>query len=301
MAARIGGGRSLGRAGLLAAAALGLAGAGPAPQDFPATTTEADILRWTRAHTSIDRGSILSIGSQAVIAFERRTGTADDVVSAEVREELIGPDLAARAQARSVRITLDLDCAAHRYRILGRTLFALADLQGQGRNEAGSQGWAQVDETAPIGKAWQAVCTPGFVFPYATAAAPVPALPVRPPEKGPAAPLARPPAPPARPAAPPRSGAYEVLLGSYTVPANAQGAADKLTRGFADALAGRKPAIRAATVGGKAFSVVTVAPFASAADASGFCARIKPSGLVCVAKTREASRPPPAASKQPPF
>ena len=284
-------GAGLGRAVLLALAALGL-GAAAAPQDFPASSSDAEILRWVKARTSIDRGTILSVGPQAVIAFERKTGSLDNVVSAEVREELIGPELAARAQARSVRITLELDCGAHRYRILGRTLFALTNLEGQGRNEAGSQGWAQVDETAPIGRAWQAVCTPGFLFPYASApptaaATTTPSKPdlIEPTAKAKTAAIAKPTAP--------RSGDYEVLLGSYSVPANAQGAAAKLTRRFAEALAGRKPSISPVTVSGKSYSAVRVGPFATAPDASSFCTRIKASGLVCVVKTKESAKPAP--------
>jgi hypothetical protein len=279
--------------------AFGVAGAAPATQDFPASTAEADVLRWVKARTSIDRGAILSVGPQAVIAFERKTAVAGTIVSAEVREELIGSDLATRAGARSVRITLELDCDAHRYRILGRTLFALANLQGEGRNQAGSPGWAQVDETAPIGKAWQAVCSTDFVFPYAKSAAPSP-----PPSASPQLPP-----PPVKPAAPPRTGAYEVLLGSYSIPANAKGAVDKLTYGYASALGGRRPQISSVEVGGKSYSAVRVGPFATAADASGFCARIKPSGLVCVVKTREpdtakeskVTRPTKPSQKTPPF
>ena len=285
--------RRLAPAGLLAGAALGLAGAASAAQDFPASSSESDILAWVRSRTSIDRGSILSVGPQAVIAFERRTGTAQNVVSAEVREELIGPDLAARASARSVRITLDLDCASHRYRILGRTLFVLTDLQGAGRNQAGSPSWAQVDETAPIGKAWQAVCTAGFAFPYArTSASPPPPQSQLPPTELPRTqrPATQPPS--TKPPATPRSGDYEALLGSYAVPANAQGAVDRLTGGYAAALDGRRPGIVAVTVGGKSYSAVRVGPFASAAEAGEFCARIKPSGLVCVVKAKPGPKTP---------
>ena len=262
----------LGGAALLAGLAAGPASALAAGTDSPASLSETDILRWVAAHTSITRGSILSVGPQAVIALERNTGATGGVASAEVREELVGTDLAARAQARSVRITLELDCATRRFRILGRTLFALPDLQGQGRDEAGAQTWTAVVESAPIGLAWKAVCTQGFVFPYAGAPRPAAAPPVR----------------AVRPVAPPMSGAYQALLGSYAVPTNAQGAAGKLTRGFGEALAGRRPRISSVVVGGKSYAAVTVAPFASAAEAGDFCARIKPSGLVCVIKRRDA-------------
>ncbi len=259
----------VGRAGLFAqvmlaaCAAASLAHAAPSP-DFPSSPAEADVLRWIGARTSISRASILAIDPRAVIALERETALSDrpGVISAEVREELIGADVAAKAQARSVLISLELDCGARRFRILGRTLFALTDLQGAGRNEAGSQAWSTVDEAAPIGKAWRAGCDASFAFPYAT------------PSRGQAA-MAM---------APAGSGSYQVALGSFSVAANAQAAADRLDHGFGDALAGRHPAIRATTVNGRAFSVVTVAAFATSGEASDFCARIRPSKLECAVR-----------------
>ena len=249
------------QAALIACAMTSLAHAAPSP-DFPSSPAEADVLRLVGARTSITRASILAIDPRAVIALERETARADrqGVVSAEVREELIGADVAAKAQARSVLISLELDCAARRFRVLGRTLFVLPDLQGTARNEAGSQAWAAVEEAAPIGKAWRAGCDAGFTFPYAT--------PLR-------APTA------ASPAGP---GAYQVVLGSFSVAGNAQAAADRLDHGFGEALQGRRPAIRPTTVGGRAYSVVSVGAFATADEASAFCGRIRPSKLECAVR-----------------
>ena len=242
-----------------------LAHAAPAA-DFPASTAEADVLRWLGARTSITRASVLVIDPRAVISLERKTALADrqGVISAEVREELIGADVASKAQARSVLISLELDCGARRFRILGRTLFGLPDLQGTARNEAGSQAWTAVEETAPIGKAWRAGCDASFTFPYAN--------------------------PPRVQAAARTTGVYQVLLGSFSVAANAKAAVDRLDHGFADALAGRRPAIHPTTVSGRAYSVVTVAAFASAAEASDFCGRIRPSKLECAVRKLGAKR-----------
>ncbi len=256
----------------LAGLAVGLAHAAP---DFPASSGEADILRWVSARTSIARGAILAVSPQAVIALERETGAGQGIISAEVREELIGADVASKAQARSVLISLELDCSARRFRILGRTLFGLPDLQGTARNEAGLQTWTTVEPAAPIGKAWQAGCDTGFVFPYAG------------PGRVQTAAASRVAATPAAPA----EGAYQVVLGSFTVAGNAQVAADRLDHGFADALAGRRPRIRPATIGGKAYSVVTVAAFASAGEASDFCGRIRTSKLECSVRKLDAKPP----------
>ena len=134
------------------------------------------------------------------------------------------------------------------------------------------QTWTTVEPAAPIGKAWQAGCDTGFVFPYAaparvqaTAASKLPAAT--------------------------GAGAYQVVVGSFTVAGNAQVAADRLDHGFAEALAGRRPRIRPATIGGKAYSVVTVAAFASAGEASDFCGRIKSSKLECSVRKMDAKPP----------
>ena len=252
---------------------VGLAHAAPVPGDFPSSAGETDVLRWVGSRTSINRAAILAIDPRAVIALERETAAADrpGVVSAEIREELIGTDVAGRAEARSVLISLELDCGARRFRILGRTLFTLPDLQGTARNEAGNQAWTAVDERAPIGKAWRAGCDTSFAFPYAgprLQPASAPAL-----ARVPSATLA---------------GSYQVVLGSFTVAGNAQAAADRLDHGFADALAGRRPRIRPTTISGRSYSVVSVATFASAGEASDFCGRIRLSKLECAVRKLDA-------------
>ena len=75
-----------------------------------------------------------------------------------------------------------------------------------------------------------------------------------------------------------------MVLGSFSVAGNAQAAADRLDHGFAEALAGRRPVIHPTNVGGRAYSVVTVAAFASANEASDFCGRIRPSKLECAVR-----------------
>ena len=263
--------RRCAQAALAAWAAAGVGYAAPAP-DFPSSPAEADVLHWLDARTSITRASILAIDPRAVIALERQAARPDPpgVISAEVREELIGWDVASKAQARSVLISLELDCRARRFRILGRTLFALPDLQGTARNEAGSQAWAQAEETAPIGKAWRAGCDASFALPYAR--------PLR----------------VQATAAPAGGGPYQVVLGSFAVATNAKAAADRLDHNYADALAGRRPVIRPTTVGGRAYSVVTVAGFASPEDARAFCGRISSSKLECSVRKSAAKPAKPA-------
>ena len=119
-----------------------------------------------------------------------------------------------------------------------------------------------MEGTAPIGKAWRAGCDASFAFPYASSSKTQAAMAT----------------------APAGSGAYQVALGSFSVPGNAQAAADRLDHGFGEALAGRHPAIHATTVNGRAYSVVTVAAFATAGDASDFCARIRASKLECAVR-----------------
>lgn len=327
-------------AAVIACAFAASARAAPAT-DYPASPAEPDVLKWLADRTSVTQGSVLVIQRLAAISLERRTAAdKGGVVHAGVREEIIDADTASRALARSVLLSVDLDCSQRRFRILSRTLYGQPDLKGEGRTEAGSQAWTPVDPGAPIGKAWQAVCSKDFAFPYAVRTeAKAPAPPESRSEPKPPTPAAAPaqaqakaqpppqlraeekpsePArvqaktapqaetrsvakaePPSTPAKPPKTqpkasapaaapasakGDYEVVLGSYTVQTNAQGAADRLEHGYGDALAGRRAAIRSISANGKAYSVVSVAAFASVAEANDFCGHIKKSALPCTVK-----------------
>jgi hypothetical protein len=245
---------------IIAAGPLHAASTAQPAGDYPASLSEAAILDWIAARTSISRQSILSVGSRAVVALVRLTPKAkgDTTVEAELRAELIAPEAAAKAQERSVRFSLQLDCAARRVRIVGRTSFALPDLQGRSQSDSQSRAWAAVDEAAPIGKAWDAGCTPGFVFPYA------PKSPTAPPPAGPRA--------------------FEVVLGSFAERSNAQAAADRLGRAAHRALAGRPVTIRTTTVKGRVYAVVAVGGFDMAEAASAFCGEARKVPLECVVK-----------------
>lgn len=321
------GGRGRGRDawGLLAASAVLIAGAAfaqtaPAPAspdaDFPASNSESDILHWIAARTSIPRSTILMIEPRAVVALAGRSqpGTAGGPVHAEVREELLGTD----SKTRSASFSVDLDCAGHQFRIVQRKIFTLPNLQGEGQDNPEAAPWAAVNEAAPVGKAWKAVCTNDFVFPYAgvrTAAAapslqqpiatalrsspppttpppprptakPAPETPVR--KLASAAPSAAlaPPAPPRPVAATPAAagGAFEVVLGSYTVRENAVAASAKLDTALASEMAGRRKALAPATVRGKAYTVLTVSGFPTPSDAADFCKAAKAIPLACLVK-----------------
>ncbi len=272
----------------------------PAGGDLPATSSEADILHWIATRTSIPRASILMIEPRAVAALAGRSpaGAPGSLAHAEVHEELIGPD----ARTRSAMFSVDLDCASHRFRITQRKTFALPDLKGEGQVNPQPGPWSAINEGAPVAKAWDAVCTAGFVFPYAaprTAVAAV-AAPRRastqdgswlPPPiaftssaaADASPPAVKPPSAAARPV-PAAGGPYEAVLGSYTVRENALGASAKLDQVLAREMAGHTKALVTATVKGQVYTVLTVDGFASAADAAGFCQAAKAIPLACLAK-----------------
>lgn len=297
--------RRVGKGGTTAVIALSLFVAGqalaapaPAPAaDLPSSNAEPDILRWIAQRTSISRRLILIVEPRAVVALASGISMGPgSVARAELREELIGPD----AKTRSALFFVDLDCTTKRFRIAEREMFPLPDLKGAALTDPDPKAWAAVDEAAPIGKAWLAACTQGFVFPYAAqpvaASAPTPT----PSKKSPVPPtqiLAGAPAPrtasrpapagtsaPAPAPTPAAGGAYEAVLGAFAVKANAQAASEKVDRVLAPALAGRRKALVAATVNGKALTVLTVSGFSSAADAASFCTAARAIHLDCVAK-----------------
>lgn len=282
------GGRALGRLALAAMAALMAQGAQAAPAagaaDYPATTAEADILRWIAARTSISRGSILILEPKAVVALAAKGAPMGSVVRGELREELISPDV----KARSALFIVDLDCSTRRYRIVERRIFPLPDLKGEPQVDPQARAWAPVIDTAPVGRAWLAACTDGFVFPYAAQVAaappaqPTPPAPPPPPRRLAAAKTA-PAAPPPSPSPAP-DGAYEAVLGAYTVRANAEAASEKLGRALAGRLQGRRKTLVPATVKGTNYTVLTVSGFATAGEASGFCAAAKAIPLACIVK-----------------
>ena len=279
-------------ASLIAAEAAGAAA--PSGGDYPASTSESEILRWVSARTSIARGMILMIEPRAVIALAVRPSPPTGALArAELREELTGED----AKTRSARFLVDLDCSSRRYRIVERRMYALPDLRGEPQTDLQARPWAPVEEASPIARAWQAACTPGFVYPYASVAVatapPVPAL--KPPAPRVQRVVAAPPVSetpasqaPATPT-PPTSrpviaGPYSAVLGSYTVRANATAASEKVDRILGAQMSGRRKALVAATVKGVSYTVLTVSGFASAAEAAGFCEAARAIPLECLAK-----------------
>ena len=274
-------------AALISGAAQAQPAPTPAPQagDVPASNSEADILHWIATRTSIPRGTILMLEPKAVVALAGKTPPAEGgLAHADIREELIGPD----AKARSAMFSVDLDCTGHRFRIVTRTTYALPDLKGDSQVNPEAAPWTAVNDGAPVAKAWQAVCTNDFAYPYATrtAIATSPSAPgTRPAAAAPVRRLAAaPPAP--TPAAAPASagGDYEAVLGAYTVRDNAVAASEKLDHVLSNELAGRRKALVSTTVRGKAYTVLTVSGFATAADASDFCKAARNIPLACIAK-----------------
>jgi len=305
-------GRGLGvwpAAGGTLAVLIGGAALAQAVGDFPASTSEADILHWVAARTSIPRASILMLEPNAVVSLASRSppGAQGTPAHAEVREELIGPD----AKTRSALFSVDLDCAGHRFRIVQRRTFPLPDLQGEGQVNPQPAPWTEVAEGAPVAKAWAAVCTSGFVFPFAgqqtasaatvvqgpiptapsaiapvakAAAPPAPRAPVRKLAAASSPPAPKPSPPPEAAASPVAGGPFEAVLGAYTVKDNAVAASAKLDKVLSAEMAGHRKSLVAATVKGQAYTVLTVSGFANPTDAADFCRAAKSIPLACLVK-----------------
>ncbi len=270
--------------------------ASPAGADAPASISEADTLRWIAARTSISHGMILMVEPKAVVALAARPPPAlGAVVRVDLHEELTN----AEAATRSARFVVDLDCSTHRYRIVERRMFPLPDLKGEPQTDLTARPWGVIDEGSPIARAWQASCTSSFVYPYASlaaaAAAPTPLSPPRqsvtakPPKAiakaaPPPAPAASEPTPAPAPIAAGPAGPYIVLLGSFSVKANAVAASEKLDRALASQLAGRRKTLTAAIIKGTAYTVLAVSGFTDAAEAGAFCKAARGIGLDCLAR-----------------
>ncbi len=296
---------------LAAASALLFAGAATAQTlpaaapggDFPASNAEADILHWVATRTTITKSSILMVEPRAVVALASRSpaGTPGALAHAEVREELIGQD----AKTRSASFSVDLDCAGRRFRIIQRKTYALPDLRGEAQDNPQPAPWAEVNEGAPVAKAWKAVCTNDFVFPYASqqtasgasslqrpiatalpSTPPAPKSMTRPAPEAPVRRLATAAPPPklADSEAGASGGAFEAVLGSYTVRDNAVAASAKIDKALAGQMAGHRKALVAATVKGQAYTVLTVSGFATPTDAADFCRSAKAIPLACMVK-----------------
>ena len=284
--------------GMLAALSAGsaLAAAPPAGADAPASTSEADTLRWIAARTSISHGMILMVEPKAVVALAAKPPPAiGAVVRVDLHEELTS----AEAATRSARFVVDLDCSTHRYRIVERRMFPLPDLKGEPQTDLAARPWAVIDEGSPVARAWQASCTSSFVYPYASlAVAAAPPAPLAPPPRPvaakppkaiakaapPPAPAASAPTPVPAPVAAGPAGPYIALLGSFSVKANAAAASDKIDRALASQLAGRRKSLTAATIKGTAYTVLSVSGFADAAEAGAFCKSARGIGLDCLAR-----------------
>ena len=278
---------------LAALIAGGAAAAAPSGGDYPASTSESDILRWVAARTSVARGMILMIEPRAVIALSARPLPPNGALArAELREELTGAD----AKTRSARFLVDLDCSSRRYRIIERRMYALPDLRGEPQSDLQARPWAPVEEASPIARAWQAACTPGFIYPYAPLIAAAPAVP--PPRQPPpriqaaAAPPPASEAPAWQPSAVPTpspsrsivTGPYTAVLGAYSVKANATAASEKVDRILANEMVGRRKALVAAAVRGVSYTVLSVSGFASAEEAAGFCTAARAIPLECLVR-----------------
>ncbi len=280
---------------VLAALIAGGAAAAPSGGDYPASTSESDILRWLAARTSIARAMILMIEPRAVIALSARPLPPNNgLARAELREELTGAD----AKTRSARFLVDLDCSSRRYRIVERRMYALPDLRGEPQSDLQARPWSAVEEASPIARAWQAACTPGFIYPYAPLIAAAPSGPPPPRPTPPRIQAAAGPPPPASDgsawqpsavAAPPTTrsivaGRYTAVLGAYSVRANATAASEKLDRVLANQMAGRRKALVAATVRGVNYTVLSVSGFAAAEEAAGFCTAARAIPLECLVR-----------------
>ena len=189
------------RLALLAGGVLGLfppaamAAGPPAPAaDYPASDRAEDVLKWTTAATSIKPAAVLAVTPQLVAALDKVQMAGEGLVLASLREEVVDPLFAQKADGRSLTTNVEFDCRARRFRFMGEVTYPRPNLQGSPRYTDQSDGWAQVREDGIIGRLFATVCPKPAVVVAASApvATPAPAAPASSPAS---LPVSAPPAP----------------------------------------------------------------------------------------------------------
>lgn len=146
------------------------AGAGARPAPFPISHSLAAIGRWTRANTHLTLEDVAVVSDDFLFAMRERSrsNTSDGVVAElEVHEEILSPAFAKQAHARSVQMTMSVQCSNRRLKIDALTFYPDVDLAGTPETAAPRSGWVQAPEGDFAAELLHAVCDPNYRRPFA--------------------------------------------------------------------------------------------------------------------------------------
>ena len=260
------------------------------PPSFPRSLEREALLAWLQRETDITPERVVAVTSQAVTAvvstFPAGGGQGPRVV---IRAEALNGETHARTGALSWHVSLSADCQNRRVRLGDTTGYPERNLLGERRvlREAETE-WRAPEPGTALDNAWRAACDPRFAGPFqsaslkvaqADAAAPpppaavaeAPSVAAPPPRTGPAPK----PAPIARRAA--SGGPISVQVGAFADQGSANAALARLA-------AGQPHGTERAVVGGRTWYRAVVGGFASAEEASRFCAARLAQGGACLVR-----------------
>lgn len=267
-----------------------------ADASFPAATSGPVLRQWLETHSAIRPGEVVANGGGRVVAVTRKAPAPapSRLVRITIRTEIITPDAAAQAGARSETGELEIDCAGGKARPGVTQQYSLPNLTGSLRIKPGGDAWIPAAPNTTLSRMIEAACAWPRSAQAAPAAAPAPDLSGQGASEAGAAPRAPQEAPSARPdparAAPAGPAAVSVAggFGSWAqiaVDGSRQGAQAVLDQWkAAHPEDGQRPtAVEALSAGGQTYYLALVGGFPDSAQAAAFC---QAAGPGCVVRQR---------------
>jgi SPOR domain len=266
-------------AGLATALALGGAtpGAAQTPAfSYPRSRALPDVAAWLQSDTPILPGQVVDIGPSAVTAVVAVTPTGEPRgFLAAINSEAMDPQIESHDGIASWSIPVEVDCDRRAVRLGAMTGFRNRDLRSEPKAlRPADTAFVNPTPSAPLGAVIRALCDRDFRRPLAggrlklPAKAPEPARPAKPPT--------------AAPEPTPRAGgSVSVQIAASPSLPDAKGLLARFKARSPDLLSGLTTDVATVEVGGKTVHRALISGFATAADATQFCEKLKARGQAC--------------------
>jgi hypothetical protein len=248
------------------------AGAEPAMKTYPPLPVGANagsLSDWLRTHTDIQPASVVYVADGILMLLvERRrlpTGGAHsyDIV---IRREAFDDNAAAVLKGRSDLVRIKLDCDTAQYRVLGARVYSANALSGGVQSIAPGAGEGTVRPGSDLALLMRASCNPAYKPPLPHRADHATAQVAAAPLQGPV-----------------RAGGYLVQVASTNSQAAARRSLEEVVRQAPEAR-DRPVRVEPAVVGGRTVYRAALGGFASRAQATAFCERLKSADHACLVR-----------------
>ncbi len=140
------------------------------PAEFPKALDEPNLRAWLSARTNLSPNSVISIGSNSIIALRSVTPATSGGARSrvQIRAEVVNSRTATAGGYLSWSADMDVDCATKRSRALGIVNYPARDLKGVGQPAGGpSADWVTPTAGTQLYTVVNAVCDSGFQRPLA--------------------------------------------------------------------------------------------------------------------------------------